>query len=146
MIVHPCHTRPPLAWGVIGCGTNRGWRLEKGGFKLSRSSWPRSTLLLPPSWTECPLLRTDLFPITCIAQPPSVRFSIFLCEMNVIFWSTQVSLVFLSEGIKARGEESVAESGFLLMPGEKDKSSQGRRGGKESGTWRGNSLPHLIES
>lgn len=113
---------------------------------MSGSSWPRSTLPPPPSWTTCPLLRTGLFPIKCITQPPSVWFSIFLREMNVIFWSTQVSLVFLSEGIKARGEESAAESGFLLMPGEKDKSGQGRRGGRESKKERGNSLPHLIKS
>lgn len=66
--------------------------------------------------------------------------------MNVIFWSTQVSLVFLSQGIKAKGEESEAESGFLVMPGEKDQSSEGKRGGRESKTERRNSLPHLIKS
>ena len=45
--------------------------------------------------------------------------SIFPHEINVIFWCIQASLVFLSERIKGRGDETLAVRGFLLTAGRK---------------------------
>lgn len=95
-------------------------RWEKGGFGMSKTSQLRSTFS-PSSLTDH---------VSCLEDWPLSHqmhhlshlpwwFSIFLREINVIFWCTQVSLFFLSERIKVTGKERLAESGFLLTPGGK---------------------------
>lgn len=68
-------------------------------------------------------------------------FSIFLRETNVIFWSTQVSLVFLSRRIKARGEERARRKLLLLPEGKCPGSMEGEAA---RGSSPENALPRFI--
>lgn len=124
-------TNDPAVYATLTLPTDGGWKVEKGGFRMSRTSQLRSTFL-----------RSSLMDHMSCLEDWSLShqmhhlshlqwwFSIFLREINVIFWCTQVSLFFLSERIKVRGRRGRRKVASCLHRKENDNVTQEKRGRK----------------
>ena len=113
-------TNHPTGYPTLTLSMDGSQKVGEGGYRMSRTSQLRSTFSPSSLMDHVPSLQD--WPLSHQMHHLSHLqwwFSIFLREINVIFWCTQVSLFFLSERIKVRGKERLAESGFLLTPGGK---------------------------